>query len=98
MAISGAKVLVAAGFGKPIRTTNNGHRADINAQVQIVDHALNDCQLLGVLLPEVGAVRPDEAKQLCRHGCDTIKVPGEAGALQLCAPLARSVTYFTCGT
>ena len=89
-------MLVAAGFGKAIRATNNGHRADINAQVQIVDHALNDCQLLGVLLPEVGAVRPDEAKQLCHHGGDPIKVPGAAGAFQLCAHLARAYPYFRC--
>jgi hypothetical protein len=49
---------------------------DPDPEVQVGAQAPHDGQLLVVLLPEHGNVRPGRCEQLGDHRCDAVEVPG----------------------
>ena len=74
-----AEQRVAAGEGQPLLAAHDRHRTQLHRIIKVSDHAADQCQLLGILLPEVGTVlalaRIGQVQQLgydCQHA---IEVP-----------------------
>ena len=56
--------------------------ADLDRHGQVAHHPLDHCDLLRVLLAEVGAGGPDEVEELQTDGGDTAEVAGPVLALE----------------
>ncbi len=91
-ALLGGEEAVPAGERETVRVADGGHRDDVDAEVEVAHHAADQCQLLGVLLPEERRVRPGEVEELGDDGEHAVEVPGARGALQPLAHGARGDT------
>ena len=68
--------------------THGGDDADLEVEVQVADELLDDRGLLGVLLAEVGAIRPDDVEELQADRGHAAEMPRPELAFQLAAELS----------
>ena len=74
------QVTVAGTQGQAIGLANNGDHFNFDGDIEIVDHLLNDANLLGVLLTEETDVGLGHVEQLQYDGGDPLEVAGPGGA------------------
>ena len=58
----------------PSAVTHGWEDANLELEIQIANHLLDHGCLLGVLLTEVGAIRPDDGEELETDRCDATEV------------------------
>jgi hypothetical protein len=73
------EILVAAAHGQPIGLTDRGAGDDLNGKVKVMDHAIENDELLYVLLPEVDAVGLNDVEELGDHGTDAAEMSAAPG-------------------
>jgi len=81
--LGGVEVHVARAQGEAVRLTDDRGDPDLDAEVEVPRQALDHRHLLGVLLPEVGAVGRDRGEELRHDRGDALEVPGPRAALEL---------------
>ena len=89
LALLRAQIGVAGADGEPIGSRARSGRPDLQAEVEVARHALEDGRLLRVLLPEVGTLGADDVEELQADGGDAAEVPRPHGALQLFSQVAH---------
>ena len=75
----GVQVDVSAADGQAVGLTDGRDADHLQVEVQVPGHPLDDDELLGVLLPEVGPVRLDDMEQLGHDGRHADEMPGPRG-------------------
>ncbi len=84
-ALIAVEVAVAAGHGEGVALADGRDGDDVDGQGEVVDHAADDEELLGVLLAEVTAVGRQDVEELEHDGADAAKVAGAVLALKALA-------------
>ena len=80
-ALVGRQQRVAAAAGQAVSVAHNVALHNLNRQVQVLHHRLDNGYLLPVLLAEVGALGLDNIEQTAHHLADTVEVAGPMGTL-----------------
>ena len=81
-ALFGRQVGVATAHGQAVCLAHGGAHHDLQIEVEVERHRLQDTRLLGILLPKIGARGPGQVEQLGDHGGDAAKMARPAGAFQ----------------
>ncbi len=81
-ALVGAEVDVPAAQGESVLFAHDRAHDDVDRKGQVLDHPPDHGDLLRVLLPEVGPLRPEDVEELRHHGRDAAEVAGAPGALE----------------
>lgn len=76
------EVPVARGQGETVGLADDGDAADLDVDVQVAHHLVDEDQLLVVLLPEVGRGGCDDAEQLRDHRQHPGEMAGPRGAFE----------------
>lgn len=82
LALLRAQVGVTRAFGQTVSLAHDGTADDGHVHVQVGHHALDDGELLGVLLPEKSAMRLHDVEELRDHRAHAAEVPRARGAAQ----------------
>ncbi len=82
LALFGTQVRVASAHRQAIGVTYGWHRHDFNWQIEVTHQVLDDCQLLPIFSPEIGACRLDNVEELEHYGRDTGEMAGPGDSLE----------------
>src|SRR5882724_1726176 len=75
LTLSWTQIYIARAHGQPIGLADGRATDHLDGHPEVVDHALDDLQLLIVFLPEIGAIRVYQMKQLADDRRHSTKMP-----------------------
>ena len=81
-ALRGREAGVPGREREPVGVAHGGEGAELDVEVEVAGHRAHDRDLLGVLLPEVGAFRANYVEELAADRRDSAEVAGAVGALE----------------